>query len=278
MSDPIDNNNLKNFGPGRVKKLKRTWDFICVSNDGRVVHFSKISRKVKAGVFFFFLALIFASAVSYLYVKERKELTLLTAKFIDLETNLQDVSRERDEMAAKMALAEKNSKDSSEKPLAAEKNLKNQQNQEPVQVKSEEEKSPKNNESATQALLDIVNFSAKRSKGSSVNLRFNLKAKNDAQKLNKGYIISALMPSSDSAPSSWKISEGDLKNGIPDNPEKGQFYSFKGEKEITIRLKAADASKAVKIFVFDENKKVAIDGVFQIADAPKTEKKKSRRK
>lgn len=277
MSDSIDN-NMNNFGPSRVKKLKRTWDFICVSNDGKVLHFSKISSKVKICIFVFFLAVLFASSLSYLYMKERKELTLLTAKFISIETNLQDVSRERDELAAKMALAEKNSKEVTEKKVDSEKNVKAKAPEEPAPLKNDDAKNPKNNESENQALLDIGSFSAKRSGNSSVNLRFNLKAKNDVQKLNKGYIVSALMPSLDSAASSWKISAGELKNGTPDNPEKGQVYSFKGEKEITIRLKASDASKAVKVFVFDENKKVLIDEVFQIEEVRKTEKKKSRRK
>ena len=47
---------------------------------------------------------------------------------------------------------------------------------------------------------------------------------------------------------------------------------------MTIRLKAGDASKAVKIFVFDEKNKIVIDEVYQIEEAPKKEKKKSRRK
>lgn len=278
MSDSVDNIKMKDFGHGRVKKLKRTWDFICVSNDGRVLHFSKISRKVKICGFFFFLTVIFASAVSYLYIQERQGLALLTAKFISLETNMQDVSRERDEMAAKMALAEKSSMDFSEKRVDSEKNLKNQKSEESVPLKIDEEKNANVNNSVSQVALGIDSSSAKRSKGSAVNLRINLKAKNDAQKLNNGYIITALMPSLDSAESSWKLSAGDLKNGIPDNPGKGQFYSFKGKKEITIRLKAADAAKAVKVFVFDENKKVVIDDVIQIGEAPKVEKKKSRRK
>jgi len=279
VSDSIDNNkNLKDFGSDRVKKLKRTWDFICVSNDGRVLHFSKISTKVKLASFFFLGIAVFASAACYLYIKEREALALLTAKFINLETNMQDVSRERDEVAAKMALAEKPFKDSSEKIAEAEKNLKNMKGEEPVSAKSDEENNAKNNEPISQSALGIDSFSAKRSKGSAVSLRINLKAKNDTQKLNKGYIVIALMPSPDSAESSWKLSAGVLKNSIPDSPNKGQFYSFKGEKEITIRLKSAASSKAVKVFVFDENKKVVLDEVYQIEGAPKVEKKKSRRK
>jgi len=278
VSDSIENNNLKNFGASRVKKLERTWDFICVSNDGKVLHFSKISKKVKICGFLFFLAVILASAVGYLYMKERKELAILTAKFIGLETNFKDVSRERDEMSAKMALAEKKMKELPEKQVAVEKNIKSQQTVEPVQIKTEEAKNAKTNESLPQAFLGIDNFSARRGKGSVVNLRFNLKAKNDAPKLSTGYIIAALMSSPEAAASTWKLSAGILKNGIPNSPEKGQFYSFQNEKELTIKLKAGDTAKAVKLFVFDDNKRVVIDEVFQIVEASKTARKKSRRK
>lgn len=277
MSDS-KNNNKDDFGHGRVRKLKRTWDFICVSNDGKVLHFSKISTKVKSFAFISFLIFIYCCAMTYLYMNERNELALLTTKFIGIETNLQDVSRERDEMAAKMALAEKNSKEIIVKPVEIEKSGKNQKSEDASPEKTDVEKNSNSNESVSQDFLDIADFSAKRGKGSSVNLRFQLKAKNDVQKTNKGYIVSALMPSSDSPAASWKLSAGELNKGVPANPEKGQFYSFKGEKEVTIRLKAGDASKAVKIFVFDEKNKIVIDEVYQIEEAPKREKKKSRRK
>ena len=87
------------------------------------------------------------------------------------------------------------------------------------------------------------------------------------------------MPSADSPASTWKLSAGDMKNGFPDAPDKGLSYNFKSEKEITVRLKSNGGSQAVKVFVYDETKKVAAEKIVEITETKQsTSKKKSKRK
>lgn len=271
--DLEDKNRSVDMGQGRVKKIKRTWDFLCVSTDGRIIHFSNISGKLSAFCAVCLVVLIFSVVLTGFYIYQRKEFVMLTAKFIDLEGRFQDVSKERDEFAAKIALSEKKSSDQPVIPKAPQQDDKISKNTENVET------SPKADAMTDASDLQISDFSARRGGGSVVNLRFNLKSKTGSQALVKGHIISALMPSPESESSAWKLSpDMKLKDEKPESPEKGQYFSLKGDKEITVRLKASASFKAVKVFVYDDAKKSFAENVVKIEDAPKKEKKKQKRK
>lgn len=274
MKESEENYNPKGMGHGRVKRIKRTWDFLCVSSDGKILHFSKISRKVSIAAFACSIIIVFSSVLSYFFVNQRKELVMLTAKFISMETRLQDVSRERDEFAAKIALVEKSAIAKSDKSKD-----KDQGSDQKTKVSEEQEQKSVPMAVVNDSSLILDGSSAKRSKGSSLVLRLHLKSTLGEQAQVKGYIYSALMPSSDSDPSKWKLNPGvNLKDGVPEAPDKGQYFSIKGEKEITLKLKSSDSFKAVKVFIFDDKGKSLAQNVFQIEEAPRKEKKKSRRK
>lgn len=282
MADFSDNNSLSGSGSGRIKKYKRTWDFVCVSNDGKIIHFSRISRKVAASAFVFALIIIYSSVLSFFYIKEKKELTILTSRFINMEASLQDVSRERDGIAAKLAMAEANVEPQAGNKSVPEINQKNIKKEDLATEKMETSVSENSGTPGNNVDLAIENFSARRINASSVNLRFVLKSTSDIAKQYKGYIVSAIMPSGESSPSAWKFAKGIVhKDGIPENPEKGHYYVMKGEKEITVRLKADSSSKAVKTIVFDDRKNVLAEGVIQIESAsvkPKKEPAKNKSK
>lgn len=278
MAEIEGDNVMDKYMAGRVKRLKRTWDLLFVSNDGRVVHFSKVSTKVRFFVFLMVASFVSAMLTGYLFVKEKKALSALTAKYSDLEENHQDVSRERDSMAAKLALAEKSLKQPVEKNLIQDKDQKFQKLQDNQQSKADDSKEKQASSIPVSNSVMIDELSAKRS-GGGVNIRLLLKSADSSQAQNKGYIIAALMPSADSPASTWKLSAGDMKNGFPDAPEKGLSYNFKSEKEITVRLKSNGGSQAVKVFVYDETKKVAAEKIVEITETKQsTSKKKSKRK
>lgn len=268
---------MSEFSSDRIKKHKRTWDFICVSNDGKVVHFSTISRKVAVASVFFAVLIIFSSVLSFFYIRQKKELTVLTSRFIGMEAALQDVSRERDGIAAKLALAE--GKAEGPVPLMGKKPEVNQDNgrkEEIITPEKTQVPAPQPSMEQNSSLLAVDSFSAKRINSDSVNLRFMLKSKVPDEKTQyKGYIVAASMPSESSPASSWKFPKGiNNNNGVPDNPEKGHYYVMKKEKEITVKVKADSSTKTLKIFVFDESKNIMAEGIAQIEGSPPAKPKK----
>ncbi len=201
MDEKIFNSIDKNNSRSRVKKFRRIWDFVCVSNDGRVFHFSKISRLITFSVFLMFLLTVYSGVLSWFYLLDRKNLQILTENYIETEHKLQDVSRERDSAVAKLALAgepEKKDLPVSEKPAQSVMKV------EPALPAPAEEKTVQGENQIVSNGVTLENFSAKKSKGNGLNIRFSVKPKTD-EKILKGYIFSALMPDSESPSSKWKI-------------------------------------------------------------------------
>lgn len=215
----------------------------------------------------------------FLYTDLSQQLFFKKTKFAQSEKKIEQLTREKEILMARLVIAGKKLTET-EKKSKTEDNPAGLKTQETETITSEAEKKNKTDRSVPETQTEdesaqIINktvtiekFMVKNDK-----TKKNLLVRFDIRKISKepgdvsGRIFTILRPASASQDQWLVVPATSLKNGVPSEYEKGQYFSIKNFKPVKFRIKNQadpDFFKKALIFVFNEQKDLIFEKLIDI--------------